>query len=68
MVTQKSATSTGLTAVAEENNVSLNMDHSGLVKYESSTQDEYNVVREKLKGLVANAKREVSRRFAENST
>jgi hypothetical protein len=68
MVTQKSATSTGLTAVAEENNISLNMDHSGLVKYESSTQDEYNIVKEKLKGLVSNAKREVSRRFAENST
>lgn len=68
MVTQKSATSTGLTAVAEENNISLNMDHSGLVKYESRTQEEYSIVKEKLKRLVAEAKQEVSRRFTENST
>ncbi|KAF2176608.1 hypothetical protein K469DRAFT_812982 [Zopfia rhizophila CBS 207.26] len=67
MVTQKSATSTGLTAVADENNISLNMDHSGLVKYESRTQEEYNIVKEKLKVLVAGAKHEVGRRFAENS-
>lgn len=68
MVTQKSATSTGLTAAADENNVALNADHSGLVKYESRTQDDYNVVKGKIKTLVAEAIREVDRHFADNST
>jgi sulfur relay (sulfurtransferase) DsrC/TusE family protein len=68
MVTQKSATSTGLTAVANENNISLNTDHSRLVKYESRNQEEYNIVKEKLKILVAEAKQEVGQRFTENST
>ncbi|ERF76578.1 hypothetical protein EPUS_05851 [Endocarpon pusillum Z07020] len=67
MVTQKSATSTGLTAPADENNIPLNMDHSGLVKYESRSQDEYSIVKGKLKTLVAEAKREVGRRFAKNN-
>jgi hypothetical protein len=68
MVTQKSATSTGLTAAADENNIALNTDHSGLVKYESRTQDDYNVVKGKIKTLVAKAIREVDRHFADNST
>ena len=68
MVTQKSATSTGLTAAADENNVPLNTDHSGLVKYNSRTQDDYSVVKGKIETLVANANREVGRRTADNST
>ena len=68
MVTQKSATSTGLTATADENNFSLNTDHSGLVKYEDRNQTEYITVMEKLKTLVAEAKREVAERFVDNST
>jgi len=69
MVTQKSATSAGLTAVADENNISLNTDHSGLVKYETRTQVEYSIVKAKLKALVAEAKREVGRQQSmENST
>jgi hypothetical protein len=68
MVTQKSATSTGLTAAADENNFCLNTDHSGLVKYESRTQDDYGVVMGKIKSLVRNANRDVDRRFADNRT
>jgi hypothetical protein len=68
MVTEKSATSTGLTAAADEDNFPFNTDYSGLVKYKSRTQDEYSVVKEKLRILVAEAKREVGRRFTENST
>lgn len=66
MVTQKSATSTGLTAVADENNIPLNTDHSGLVKYESRNQDEYSIVKERLKTLADEAKLEVAKRFPEN--
>lgn len=68
MVTEKSATSTGLTAPAEEYNIPLNTDHSGLVKYKSRSQDEYSIVKGKLKRLVAQAKWEVGKRFAEKST
>jgi hypothetical protein len=66
MVTQKSATSTGLTAVADGNNIPLNTDHSGLVRYESRIQDEYSIVKERLKTLVDEAKLEVGKRFPEN--
>lgn len=68
LVTEKSATSTGLTATAEEYNIPLNTDHSGLVKYESRNQEEYSIVKEKLKIFVADAKREVGRRFMDDST
>lgn len=67
MVTEKSATSTGLTATADKENIPLNTDHSGLVKYESRSQEEYSIVKERLKTLVAEAKREVGKRFTENS-
>ncbi|KAL8992233.1 MAG: hypothetical protein Q9188_007635, partial [Gyalolechia gomerana] len=67
MVTEKSATSTGLTAPAEEYNIPLNTDHSGLVKYKSRSQDEYSIVKGKLKRLVAQAKWEVGKRFAEKN-
>ncbi|KAI0164334.1 hypothetical protein GGR52DRAFT_585622 [Hypoxylon sp. FL1284] len=52
MVTEKSATSTGLTAVRDEDNISFDTDHSGLVKYESRIQGPYTVVRSQLKVLV----------------
>lgn len=68
MVTQKSATSTGLTAVADENNISLNTDHMGLVKYSGRTQDEYTIVKEKVSTLVNGARAEVPKRFPENCT
>ena len=52
LVTQKSATSTGLTAVADEDNVNLDTDHSGLVKYDSSIRGVYPVVRQRLKAIM----------------
>ncbi|KAL8907863.1 MAG: hypothetical protein Q9171_005688 [Xanthocarpia ochracea] len=67
MVTEKSATSTGLTAIADEYNIPLNTDHSGLVKYKSRSQDDYCIVKERLKKLVAQAKGEVGKRFAEKN-
>ncbi|KAL9022869.1 MAG: hypothetical protein Q9196_007498, partial [Gyalolechia fulgens] len=65
MVTEKSATSTGLTATAEEHNIALNTDHSGLVKYRSRNQEEYIIVQANLNTLVTDAIREVGKRFAE---
>ena len=67
MVTEKSATSTGLTATSDENNIPFNTDHSGLVKYKSSSQLEYSIVKAKLKKLVEQAKWEVGKRFKEKS-
>ncbi|POR38318.1 Uncharacterized protein TPAR_01489 [Tolypocladium paradoxum] len=66
LVTDKSATSTGLVAVADEDNIALNKDHSDLVKYDSQSQGEYTVVRERIKRLVDEAKLEVAKRFAEH--
>lgn len=68
MVTEKSATNIGLTATADEYNISLNTDHSGLVKYKSKSQDEYIIVKEKLKKFVAQAKRDVGKRVIEEGT
>ena len=68
MVTQNSAISTGLTAAGDENNIPLNTDHSGLVKYQSRSQEEYIIVKWKLKILVDEAKQEASRRFTEKGT
>ncbi|KAL8907434.1 MAG: hypothetical protein Q9207_001404 [Kuettlingeria erythrocarpa] len=66
MVTKESATSIGLTASADENNIPLNTDHSNLVKYKSRSQDEYSIVKEKIKKFVAQAKQDTQRRFMEN--
>lgn len=65
MVTEKSATSTGLTAVADEINIPLNTDHMGLVKFENRTQEEYTIVKENLKVLMNEAKVTVPTRFLE---
>ncbi|KAL8365058.1 hypothetical protein RB595_004057 [Gaeumannomyces hyphopodioides] len=67
LVTEKSATSTGLVAVADEDNIPLNRDHSGLVKYEFKGHGDYSVVRERIRGLVYDAKLEVAGRFAEHN-
>ncbi|SCO06114.1 uncharacterized protein FFB20_12469 [Fusarium fujikuroi] len=67
LVTEKSTTSTGLVAVAEEDNIALNTDHSGLVKYDSRSQGDYTIVRERLRRLVDEARLEVAKRFAEHS-
>ncbi|KAL4962580.1 uncharacterized protein BDV14DRAFT_178258 [Aspergillus stella-maris] len=66
MVTEKSATSLGLTATHKEDNIPLNTDHSGLVKYESRIQEEYSIVKGRLKILVTEAKQKVSERFEES--
>ncbi|KAL4734345.1 hypothetical protein BDV11DRAFT_212893 [Aspergillus similis] len=68
MVTEKSATSLGLTATHEEDNISLSTDHSGLVKYESRSHDDYSIVKKRLKTLVTEAKQKVRERFEEKFT
>ncbi|ORY70348.1 uncharacterized protein BCR38DRAFT_471661 [Pseudomassariella vexata] len=52
MVTKQSATSTGLTAVPDEDNIPFDTDHSGLVKYEDRGQDAYHIVKERLRTLI----------------
>ncbi|TDZ54871.1 hypothetical protein CTRI78_v005871 [Colletotrichum trifolii] len=47
MVTKKSATSTGVTGVYEDDVIPLEADHSGLVKLESRGQDTYLVMMQK---------------------
>ena len=64
MVTEKSATSTGLTATADEDNVPFDKDHSGLVKYESRYDQEYRIVKEKVQSLAAKAVIDIKKRFA----
>ncbi|KAL5049509.1 hypothetical protein BDW71DRAFT_204766 [Aspergillus fruticulosus] len=68
MVTEKSVTSLGLTATYKEDNIPLNTDHSGLVKFESRSQEEYSIVKERLKILVTEAKQEVSKQFEKKFT
>ncbi|KAJ5144591.1 ankyrin repeat-containing protein [Penicillium atrosanguineum] len=65
LVTEKSATSTGLVAMADEDSIPFNTDHSGLVKYRSRNQGDYTVVRERIRLLVDEAKLKVANRFLE---
>ncbi|KAH8197651.1 hypothetical protein TruAng_008195 [Truncatella angustata] len=51
MVTEKSATSTGITAVADEDNIPFDTDHSGLVKFSARSQESYQIVKDKIKNL-----------------
>ncbi|KAI1839800.1 hypothetical protein JX266_013987, partial [Neoarthrinium moseri] len=53
MVTEKSATSTGITAVADEDNVGLDADHSSLVKFDSRSCDSYLKVKGRISFLIA---------------
>ncbi|KAJ5887721.1 hypothetical protein N7495_007762 [Penicillium taxi] len=66
LVSEKSATSTGLVAVIDEDNIALNTDHSGLVKYSSRSQGDYPIVRERIRRIVSEAKAEVAKRFSEH--
>ncbi|KAK1982091.1 ankyrin repeat-containing protein, partial [Colletotrichum cereale] len=66
LVTGDSATSTGLVAAADEDNIPLNTDHSGLVKFDSKSQGDYPIIRERIKKLSEEAKVEVTRRFAKH--
>ena len=52
MVTRKSATGLGLTAGVREDNIPFRRDHSGLVKFEDGTQDDYIKVRERIRTFV----------------
>jgi hypothetical protein len=63
LVTQKSAMSTGLTAVADKDNVSLDTDHSGLVKYESSISSIYLIMQQRLRVIIDKDVPCVARRF-----
>lgn len=56
LVTEKSATSVGITVQARENNHSLNTNHRGLVKFGSRIQDEYEIVRANLVPLIDEAR------------
>jgi hypothetical protein len=67
LVIEKSATSIGLVAVADKDNVSLNIDYSGLVKFSSRSQGDYPIVRERLRRLIIEAKAKVAKRFAKHS-
>ncbi|KAH8896114.1 hypothetical protein GQ53DRAFT_778861 [Thozetella sp. PMI_491] len=60
MVTQRSAKSTAITVTADEENISFNTNDSGLVKFDSGTdsrtQEEYVIVKEKLKHLAGESR------------
>ena len=68
LVTKRSSTSTGITTTADEDNIPLNTDHMGLVKYESRGQEEYTIVKQRLRILVEEAKEKVGKCFAEDRT
>lgn len=63
LVTEESATSTGLVAKAEQDTVALNADHSGLVKYDSRIHGEYPRVMERLRSGLEEERIKVARRF-----
>ncbi|VUC37866.1 unnamed protein product [Clonostachys rosea] len=66
MVTEQSATSTGIVAKTDEDNIPINSDHSGIVKFGSRNQSEYLVVQYRLRNLIEETKQKVSHRFAES--
>ncbi|RYP39571.1 hypothetical protein DL767_002119 [Monosporascus sp. MG133] len=68
MVTMKSATSTGLTAVLDEDNIGFDADHSGLVKYDSRNRGMYPIVRERLERIISEDVSRIAKRFQDNLT
>ncbi|KAI1112399.1 hypothetical protein F5Y14DRAFT_442622 [Nemania sp. NC0429] len=64
LVTKESATGTGLVAAADEDNVPLDADHSGLVKFESRHNQHYLIVKGRLSNIMARAPSVVDDRFA----
>ncbi|KZL75278.1 ankyrin repeat-containing protein [Colletotrichum tofieldiae] len=62
LVTRNSATCTGLVVMAKEDNIPLDTDHSGLVKYQSISQGFYLVVADRIGRLVDETKKEVTGR------
>lgn len=67
MVTRDSATSTGLTTTSDEDNIPLDTDHSGLVKYDSRTHGPYPVVKERVKRLVEEGPIQVERLLTDSA-
>nr|XP_036586253.1 ankyrin repeat-containing protein [Colletotrichum truncatum]KAF6796660.1 ankyrin repeat-containing protein [Colletotrichum truncatum] len=63
LVTEKSSTATDLVAVADQDSIPLNTDHSGLVKYSSKSQGEYTIVRMRIGDCVKKAEKIVTERF-----
>jgi flagellar basal body rod protein FlgB len=63
LVTEKSATSIGLKVLCDENNISFDTNHYGLVKYNGQYQLEYQIVKAKLSSFVATAPSIVRGRF-----
>jgi hypothetical protein len=68
MVTEKSATSTGITAAADEDNIGLDVDHSGLVKFSARSQEPYRIVIGRITELASHGISEISRRFADSTS
>ena len=66
MVTEHSATSHGLVALSDEDNIAFDADHSQLVKFGDKNQPEYQIVVGRLQRLVSDAVQEVPRRFSPN--
>lgn len=55
MVTKQSATSAGLSAGPEQDNLPAQLDHSSLVKYNSRGNPTYRLVRQRIQDLVSEA-------------
>lgn len=68
LVTKESATKIGLVAAADEDNVSLDANHSTLVKFESRHHQHYQIVKGRLIGIMAAGAEVISSRFLEDST
>ncbi|KAI0163841.1 hypothetical protein GGR57DRAFT_497931 [Xylariaceae sp. FL1272] len=62
MVTKKSATSIGITAAASEDNVPVEADHSGLVKFGSRWQGTYLTVKTRIERLATQGVQVISDR------
>ncbi|PHH92317.1 hypothetical protein CDD83_7906 [Cordyceps sp. RAO-2017] len=68
LISEKSATSTGLVAAADQDTVPFHTDHSGLVKFDSRGQVEYRIVRERLRRLAAMAAANMDRCGAQQNS
>ncbi|EEY18517.1 ankyrin repeat domain-containing protein [Verticillium alfalfae VaMs.102] len=65
LVTRESATSTGLVGTADQDNVEIPADHSGLVKFRSQDRGSYRFVLKRLSKLAKQPPNKVSRKPAE---
>lgn len=67
LVTQESATTIGVVSAAQEDNIPLHTDHSGLVKYDSMNGQPYTIVSGRLQRIIDKARDVVAERFFEES-